>query len=83
MDRQNLVFTLEVGEHEVKRLNYKYVSIFALEPSVVSLDHVAYPLDHKTLTPDMTLGLSNQILNQKARVSVHAGRIMVICSSDA
>jgi len=82
-DRQNLVFTLEVGEHEVERLNFKYVSVFALEPSVVSLDHVAYPLDHKTLTPDMTLGLSNQILQQKARVSVHAGRIMVICSSDA
>jgi len=83
VDRQNLVFTLEVGEHEVDRLNFTYLSIFALEPSVISLDHVAYPLDHKSLTPEMTLGLSNQILNQKARVSVHAGRILVICSSDA
>lgn len=81
-DLQNEVYTLTVGGHTILEDPKTYLSIFALENSEVSLEGFKYPLTHATLSLDTTLGLSNQLTQKKARISVHYGKILVVRSKD-
>lgn len=48
----------------------------------VTLHGMKYPLDQATLTPDITLGISNEIVDELAEISFTAGRLLVIESRD-
>jgi thiamine pyrophosphokinase len=49
---------------------------------MISLFGFKYPLIQAVMTPDSTLGLSNQLIEKKARIDVHRGKIWVIRSKD-
>jgi thiamine pyrophosphokinase len=82
MDACNEVYTLSEGEHDIEVNDKPYLSVFALMDSEISLFGCAYPLEHARFTQDMTLGLSNQIDEEKARISVHKGRVLIVRSRD-
>ncbi|HAO61246.1 MAG TPA: thiamine diphosphokinase [Erysipelotrichaceae bacterium] len=82
LDTQNEVFTLGEGTHDIGSPACKYVSVFALLPSEVSLVGFVYPLSHAMFEIDTTLGLSNEIQKENARIIVHSGRLMIILSQD-
>lgn len=57
----------------------RYLSIFAYGAEAnVSLEGVKYPLSHYTLTPLIPLGISNEILDEAALITVHKGTIIII-----
>lgn len=46
----------------------------------VSLSGTSYPLQNGTLTPDFPLGVSNEIVEEKAVVAVKSGTLLIVCS---
>jgi thiamine pyrophosphokinase len=82
LDAQNEIYLLSEGRHAIEQDEKHYVSIFALEDSMISLFGFKYPLIQAVMTPDSTLGLSNQLIEKKARIDVHRGKIWVIRSKD-
>jgi thiamine pyrophosphokinase len=60
---------------------YYYYSLFSLTPSsVVSLEGFAYPLDHGILAWGSSLGVSNELKQNKGQITVHEGRVLLIRS---
>lgn len=56
-----------------------YLSVFAYTADcVVSEEGVKYPLTEKTLTNDLTLGVSNEITEDFARITVHSGTALIM-----
>lgn len=61
----------------------EFLSVIPLDPSVtVSLEGVAYPLDHHRIERGSSLGVSNQILEATAKVVVHEGKGLLIQSRE-
>ncbi|MDY6393035.1 MAG: thiamine diphosphokinase [Bacilli bacterium] len=59
--------------------DFEYVSIFAMEKAVVSLEGFEYPLDHHSLLPGDPLGVSNEIVDKEGIVRVEEGILLLIC----
>lgn len=64
--------------------NNGYMSVFAYEsPAEISISGAKYPLDHAALTNDVTLGVSNEITNDHAEVTVHKGAALIVLSDNS
>lgn len=48
----------------------------------VTLEGMKYPLHGATLTPDITVGISNEIVDEQARISFSQGRLLMIEAKD-
>lgn len=60
-----------------------YLSLFALSGSaVVSESGVKYPLDRHELSNDFPLGVSNEILEEFAEITVHSGLCAVVLEEE-
>lgn len=81
MDEQNEIRRLSKGTYTVTK-DKKYISILALEPSIVSEYGVEYPLDHKELSLKDIYTVSNQIIEQQAVITVHEGEILFMQCCD-
>ena len=81
MDESNRVQVLTKGTYTIDK-RYQYLSFFALTDSCISEQGVAYPLDHKRVAPSDIFMVSNEILQEKAVISVHEGRFLMIESDD-
>jgi thiamine pyrophosphokinase len=62
--------------------NYQYVSLFALEDSIVSIGDVKYPLQQQKLTPYDLFALSNEFNQEEALLTITSGKLLVILSKD-
>ena len=62
----------------------KYVSLLPLttEVSGLTLEGMAYPLHKYTLRSDTSIGISNEILDEEARISFEQGILIVVESRD-
>ncbi len=55
------------------------ISVFsATSECEVSLSGLLYPLEHKRLTFDFPLGVSNEFTGQKAKITVHSGTAIIL-----
>lgn len=81
MDETNRVQVLTKGTYTIEK-RYQYLSFFALTDSCISEQGVAYPLEHKEVTPSDIFMVSNEILQERAVISVHKGRFLMIESND-
>lgn len=70
---------LEPGVHEVPG-DFDHISLFALEPSCISLEDMKYPLDHRNVTPADIFTLSNEVApgSRKGIITVHEGRMLLV-----
>lgn len=66
----------------INKKGFKYVSLFALEDSIISMSDVQYPLNHQVLHPDDLFALSNELLYDQALLTIHQGKLLVIQSKD-
>ncbi|MBC8585712.1 thiamine diphosphokinase [Youxingia wuxianensis] len=64
------------------RAENSYISVFAGDGvcTGVNLHGMKYPLEEYTLTPQFPLGISNEFLEETARISVRKGTLLVIIS---
>lgn len=66
----------------ILREDYTYLSLFALEDSVISLGGVKYPLQHTLLYVDDLYALSNEFIQPEATLTVTQGKLLIIRSKD-
>lgn len=72
------LFLMREESVEIPRFD-GYLSVFAYTADcVVSEEGVKYPLSEKTLTNDLTLGVSNEIIENFARITVHSGTALIM-----
>lgn len=78
MDDHSEIYLL--GE-TVKEVSFDgYVSIFAYPEAMVTLEGFKYPLNEYLLKAYDPLGISNEIVKEKAQIHVLKGRVLVVLS---
>ena len=82
-DQNNFIFSLAEGVHSIDKCDYTYISFFTEDEATISLEGLKYPLDKQQLTNKDTYTTSNEILEDRGIVTVHAGKVTVIQSKDA
>ena len=82
-DQNNFIFSLGEGVHSIDKRDYTYISFFTENEATISLEGLKYPLDKQQLTNKDTYTTSNEILEDRGVVTVHAGQVTVIQSKDA
>lgn len=85
LDAQNEVTAMMDTSMEIPKSDFRYFSLFSLTEVCegVTIKGGAYPLTDYTLTSDFPLGVSNEVAEEKAAVSVKKGILLVIRSKDA
>lgn len=72
---------LNAGEYAYQRRDGEYMSLFSYgESAVITTRGTKYNLTDYRLEDTFPLGVSNEITEEKCRISVHSGRILVIFS---
>lgn len=75
-------FFLENETREIPAFS-GYLSVFAYEKSaVISESGVKYPTENLAFTNDFPLGLSNEITEKTAKITVHSGAALIILVND-
>ena len=82
-DQNNFIYSLAEGVHSIDKRDYAYISFFTEDEATISLEGFKYPLDKQQLTNKDTYTTSNEILEDKGIITVHAGKVTVIQSKDA
>lgn len=82
-DQNNFIYSLAEGVHSIDKCDYTYISFFTEDEATISLEGFKYPLDKQQLTNKDTYTTSNEILEDRGIVTVHAGKATVIQSKDA
>ena len=82
-DQNNFIYSLAEGVHSIDKRDYTYISFFTEDEATISLEGFKYPLDKQQLTNKDTYTTSNEIIEDKGIITVHAGKVTVIQSKDA
>ena len=84
VDGSNKVFMLLPGTYDIEKSSYKYLGLvsYGKECENLSISGVKYPLEDYRLPNDTTLGVSNEILENTARLSFTSGKLLLIQSND-
>ncbi|MEB3101899.1 thiamine diphosphokinase [Ferviditalea candida] len=71
-------------ETEIDKGRYTHVSLlpFTHQVTGITLEGFRYPLHKATLTSGDSLGISNVVIGEKARISIETGLLLVIRSMD-
>lgn len=81
-DSNSFIKIFGPGEYDVDKGDYRFVSFFALEDAVLSLEGFAYPLKERLLERFDPLGVSNEIIGEMGRLDLKSGRLLMVCSKD-
>lgn len=82
-DEHNRITYLSKGVHFLEKNLFTYVSFMAFEDCELSLEGVAYPLNHQMIHLGDVYTISNEIVESRGTVSVYAGQVLMIQSKDA
>ncbi len=56
-----------------------YISVFSLvEESLICIENLKYPLDHKGLSNATTLGVDNEFIGKESKITLHKGCICIV-----
>ncbi|OGK52904.1 thiamine diphosphokinase [Candidatus Roizmanbacteria bacterium RIFCSPLOWO2_01_FULL_44_13] len=83
LDENQEIFLMN-KDHSVKKSNYfHYFSIFSLNSdSVVSLTGFKYNLEKKLINAGDSFGVSNEIVDDIARIQIYQGTLLIVRSRD-
>lgn len=79
LDANSLIETIDSKHDYTVKLGYKFVSIYALEEAIVSLEGFKYNLNDYLMKTNDPLGLSNEIINNP-KLTLKKGRLIIIYS---
>ena len=84
VDGQNHISMIGPGTIEIPKNDYPYLGIISYGGTAkgVTLQGVKYPLNHYDLPDTTSLGVSNEITSQKAKVTLESGKLLIILSKD-
>lgn len=81
LDEQNCLYRLQQGTHTIRK-SKQYISLFACQPTVLSIQGVEYPLHEVTLDVFDVYTLSNEIVETEAVLEIISGAVVVTQSDD-
>lgn len=68
-------------EEDIKEISFDgYISMFAYPEATITLEGFKYPLNNYELTQFDPLGISNEMVKEKAQIQVHQGRVLIMLS---
>lgn len=84
IDQTNSITVLGAGTHFLRGLPHRYLSFFAVESTVteLTLEGVKYPLNRYLLTQDDVRCISNELVEDSAKVIFESGYLLMINSDD-
>ncbi len=84
IDKNNNIELITTGENQVQKTEYKYVSLIPLTTQVtgITLKGFKYPLVNAQLSIGHSIGVSNEIIKQKATIVIKEGILIQISSKD-
>lgn len=82
IDNKNKIFKLDIGTYKIYKEDYKYLSILAFMPTIVSLDKVKFKLDNRVIDANDNYTTSNEIVGDYCLINIKQGRLLVILSND-
>ena len=77
----NRVRVLKQGQYKVNN-EYTYLSFLALEESCISVNGVAYPMNHCIITLKDIFSISNEITAEVCDIVIHYGRVLMMETRD-
>lgn len=80
IDDNSLLEVMENNNYIIKP-GYKYISIFGINDSVLSLSGFKYNLDNYELSRFSPLGVSNEIINNP-KIDLKSGKLLIIYSNE-
>lgn len=81
-DKKNCVQLCRVGQTRLLKKGYKYISFFAMEDAVITLEKVKYPLKDYSMSKKNFIGLSNEILDEECICTLSEGKVICIQAND-
>lgn len=85
-DANNVIHLLREGAQQVRiqRMEGQYISLLPLSQEVVGIhtEGVKWPLQGATLRWGKSLGVSNQVVEEEAAISIEGGYLLVIQARD-
>lgn len=82
IDKQNIIYLLKSGTHQIFKDEYQYFSLYALDDSYIDITGAMYPLDNYYLVRSDPLCVSNQVSKDIAVIKT-SKPIIVVKSKDA
>ncbi|NBK96907.1 MAG: thiamine diphosphokinase [Erysipelotrichia bacterium] len=77
-DEYNIIYRLEAGEHLISK-QMQYLSIFACEKIRITITNVKYPLHERVIDESDVYLVSNEIINEQAKIKI-SGRVIIVQS---
>ncbi len=81
LDDNSYIYKLEASNHVVKKNEYKYISFFAIEEALISLEGFKYDLDNYLLKKEDSLAISNEVI-EEGHISIKKGSLLVVESKE-
>lgn len=82
MDNLSMIYSLQPGRYELKKDDYRFVSLFALDTiNDLTLENFKYPLKNYHLCTSDIVGISNEV-NGNAIIHFTSGLLLVIKSKN-
>ena len=80
LDRKNRIFAVTKGITEIEREENSYVSLLCIGSPCegITLEGFSYPLKDAVLTAEYPIGVSNEIVEAKARITIRKGTLICV-----
>ena len=83
IDNNNEISYIEEGDYTFTKDNYKYLSIISISDKILLSSHgLSYEVKNSTINRAASLGVSNEIIDEKAKIVLHKGKALIIKSKD-
>lgn len=82
LDDKNRIRKLAVGIHTIDKSDFKYLSFITFADAIISIEGVAYPLDHREVSLSDIYTISNEIIADYATITIYKGQVILIESRD-
>lgn len=83
IDNNNEIYYIEEGEYILSKDNYKYLSIISISDKILlSSQGLSYEVENSIINRAASLGVSNEIVDEKAKIILHKGKALIIKSKD-
>lgn len=83
IDENNRLSMVGPGAYSLERLGFHYISFVPVTDAIkISTEGFKYEVDHLTLSRKKTRGVSNELLKDGGKVTLHEGKMLIIHSKD-
>lgn len=81
LDNNSHIYIMD-SSFSIKRTDYKFISFFALQDTIISLEGFSYPLNNYHLKNTDPLTISNELKENRGIITLKGGRVLVIQSKE-